>query len=87
MSIYRCHVRDLIWKIAKFQVVKNKAHVNAFLYSDSFSYLSLLLSFCLVGIIRKLGAGRLSFPQKIEGRRFCLSFAGKTLRIRCKNRK
>ena len=31
MSIYRCHVQDYIWKVAKFLNVKNKApKVNAF---------------------------------------------------------
>ena len=32
MSIYRCIVQDYNWKVAKFLIVKNKAHANAFLY-------------------------------------------------------
>ena len=32
MSIYRCHVRDIIWKFAKFLSVRNKACDKRFPY-------------------------------------------------------
>ena len=32
MSIYRCHVHDIIWKFAKFLSVKNKAYDKRFPY-------------------------------------------------------
>lgn len=38
MSIYRCHVHDIIWKFAKFLSVKNKA------YDKRFPYIAVLFS-------------------------------------------
>lgn len=38
MSIYRCYVQDYNWKVAKFLIVKNKAHCKRFpIYSGPFS--------------------------------------------------
>lgn len=37
MSIYRCYVQDYNWKVAKFLIVKNKAHCKRLpIYSSSF---------------------------------------------------
>ncbi len=35
MSIYCCHVQDIIWKVAKFQDVKNKAPCKRFLINSN----------------------------------------------------